>query len=297
MNCSITEIKGNTPEGKRILIITGIHGNEITSIYTGMMAVTTIGYDLKNDFAIVTIINGVNESGIQSGTREVSEKSANGDMNRMFHESTVANVSKHLKEAFTSNRLYESLSVLDLKTIISQYDIVIDIHTSADIHEFVLIDNNEYADSLASYLAIHNIPYCIRAFRGDTLKSYIFNQGKVGFTLELNGLETIDFDSARKGYEIVVNLIKAMADFQITKSHIIPEHDCLSIVSHYEGLITPLEAGKTFFEKGDLLFDIIDYNLNTIGMIVAPCRGRLISKVSRSYTTVGADICLFQPIL
>ena len=78
----IEKIKGGDKKGKKVLIIAGVHGDELTPIYT-------LSYMLKNKlFNIdkvksITVMNGINSSGIKSTTREISSNNTT-DLNRML---------------------------------------------------------------------------------------------------------------------------------------------------------------------------------------------------------------------
>ena len=76
------EIKGKG--NKNILILTGIHGDELTPIYAGyLLSKYNWLESFANYFHTLTILNAVNINGIKKNTREIPSDSTT-DLNRMF---------------------------------------------------------------------------------------------------------------------------------------------------------------------------------------------------------------------
>ena len=59
-----TEILGNG--NKNILVLTGVHGNEITPVYAGYLLKETEHLDKSKRFKKLTILNAINTDGIKN---------------------------------------------------------------------------------------------------------------------------------------------------------------------------------------------------------------------------------------
>lgn len=70
MKTLVKKLKGGNVKGNNVLVIAGVHGNEITPVFT-------LAYMLKNnsfDKALkevksITVINGLNMSGLKKGAK------------------------------------------------------------------------------------------------------------------------------------------------------------------------------------------------------------------------------------
>lgn len=75
-------IIGDNVDGKNILVIGGVHGDELTPLYSVYLYQQFLeNKNVKKDFNKLTIINGINESGIENCTREM-ENNSTQDLNR-----------------------------------------------------------------------------------------------------------------------------------------------------------------------------------------------------------------------
>ena len=90
---NITKIKGKGVNN--ILILTGIHGNELTPIHCGLLLKEFNWKKLKESFKEITILNAINLDGIKEGVREIPDTSTK-DLNRMFSNENKLVLNKEL---------------------------------------------------------------------------------------------------------------------------------------------------------------------------------------------------------
>lgn len=179
----------------KILIIAGVHGNELTAMKTAEMLVDYFEFCLKIEacafedmhFSSLTVLNCVNKYGLIHNKRE----------------------SGHLENPFDLNRGYnESEDIRSIiKKEIDKADIIVDIHSSPRIIKALfLVDNG----SKFPKQAIQNycdLPIVVRNSTDSTIKSYAMSLGKLGLTLETNGIEVIDKKSAKIAKSAIINLM------------------------------------------------------------------------------------------
>jgi predicted deacylase len=275
MNINITEIRGTSPKGKNILLLGGVHGNELTPIFALAHLVHVKEYS-EVDFNKLTVINPVNLSGLENHVREMKDTPTT-DLNRMLVEKDDTNVIELLKDHIDNN------------------DVIIDVHSSPDCADFVLIDVDEYANSLKDLCDVAEVVAAYRYSSNNTIKRYCLDKGKVGITIELNGMDKINFDSAYNGIEIINKLIKKLKDISLIKERptVTP---MIEVKSHIGGLILDVTKKNTRISKGEILCDIWDVNLSEKHIITSPVDGIIICEPSYSYVSRGEDVFLIQPI-
>jgi len=207
----------------KILVITGVHGNELTPIQTGLLLKKYI----KNYQHDITVLNAVNNTGIFECDRNVVHKSTS-DLNRMF-------VSDDDVDVFAK-----------LKHYIDDSDVIIDIHSSPNCCEFLLFNQDEYTNSYVDFAKSLDINYYIQYSESSTIKKYCIDKNKIAFTLELNKMNVIDYDSADRGFGIVSKIIDNITTFNNIKSN--PIHECgIELYTHHKGIF------KSKFNNGDIL--------------------------------------------
>lgn len=273
----IKKIPGSNIYGKRVLIISGVHGNELTPLLTTQMLSTDIcNYkNILSFYAEIVIITGINELAIKSKTRGASLPNTD-DMNRKSSD----------KE--------------DIITIAKDYiknaDIVIDIHSSPDITEMFLINQDVYAEVMYKVMLLSSQKYCFRPFNGDTIKNYTLGLGKIGFTLELNGIDFIDKMSARKGYSMVIDLLGVIYDMELIKGDIDPRFTLIDVISYSEGIIDFYHSPGDMVSKDEVIYNIKNYEGIIIYTHKSPCFALIIGIEKKSWVNVSDNVMLIQPI-
>jgi aspartoacylase len=268
---------------KNILILAGVHGNELTSIYCAYILKENLlaaHSTCKNKmFKKITILNNINIEGVRKNTREIPTES-NEDLNRMFSNETSLNLKEDLQKYFEEN------------------DVIIDIHTSPSCTEFVLINQDEYANSYIKYAKEHNIDYLIRYNNSNTIKKFCLENNKISFTIELNKIGSIDHDSAKKGMELIENIINNIDNFELKKSE--PTNDTyIEFFHHKEGLFLPQKKLGEIVLPGEIIGMILDLKTlshKTIVIYNKSFPSKIICDSGNSYVSASNSICYMQPI-
>lgn len=234
-------------DGNKICILGGVHGDEIA----GIDAIKTIVKNFQIDNGEVYFIL-CNDKAIKKGKRFVEE-----NLNRCFIKNKI------------STNSYEEKLANELKQIISQFDICLDIHnsTSKNTEPFIICEDNAY-DLIDSI----NIQKVVSNF--DSLEpggtDYFMNSiNKIGICVECGYLT--DQNSIKLAEEIIINFLKKVdnikksfknfnnkeyfflekvyipeinfvlekefKDFEKIKSNQIIGYDDNKVISHYQGII------------------------------------------------------------
>lgn len=274
----------------KILIISGVHGDEMTPVYLThliMEAKAKSKFDLKfndyNDYEILTVVNAVNPDALKAKTRSYTDKSDSKDVNRIFGNIANDSIPEIKKE---------------LSDLIKDHDLIIDVHSSPDVvNEFVLIDANTVGSFYVDFCRKFDISWVARTIKINTIKSFAINQGKLAFTLELNGIGFTDKKSALKGIKIIDNIIKGAV--KITnryKTTFFPGkpfiyQDFFDIKSKHEGILETKD--KTHFKKGDIIATI--HQFSGWDYLVAPCDCMIFQSLDLKYVGVGESVVWLQP--
>ena len=270
------KIKGKNDKGKKILILTGIHGNEITPVHAGYL-LSIQKWD-KTKFKTLTILNGVNKNGLRNNTREVPN-SFTDDLNRMFSN----DIDKDLKET--------------LEKFFIEADVVIDIHSSPHCTEMVLINQDEYGNSYVEFCEKNHLSYLLRYSSLDTIKKHCYLHNLISFTIEINGMDMIDAESSVKGSALVTQIIENIDKFESKIEK--PKYETyIEIYNHKEGIFLQSEPNGSFIKKGTVLGEIIDTDTfeSTKVKYQKDFESTLINSSGRSYVTPNEPILYLQPI-
>jgi predicted deacylase len=158
---------------KDVLVIAGIHGNELTSIYAVMEFEKALEkYILINNPEIrkVTIINFANQEAINTAQRNYNFFDLNKDFS--IEMKPVNKITVEIVE--------------EIKT----HDIIICVHTYGLKHlvkDIVSINNNAQAKTYVDFCNKYQIPFALNKYYQNSIKQYAIDLGKVAFTLELAG--------------------------------------------------------------------------------------------------------------
>ena len=269
------EINGKNNIGKNILIITGVHGNELTPIYCGYL-LSKLDYS-NYDFKKITIINSINKNGIIKNTRDIPNSSTS-DLNRMFNNDVNVNEKEELEKQIT------------------EHDIIIDIHSSPKCDNFVLLNQDENTNSYVEYCIKNNINYLIRYSTANTIKKYCIDLNKISFTLELNMIDYIDINSAEKGKDIVLKIIND-CNLTITKEEPI-YNTYLELQTYKTGLFLPKKECGNIIKENDIIGSIL--NIDTFEETSIKCsfkgKFRIICFGETNYVDGSNSICFLQPL-
>jgi predicted deacylase len=268
------EIIGKNNNGKNILILAGVHGDELTSIYCNYLLSK---HDYSNfDFKKITIINSINKTGIIKNERIIPNTSTS-DLNRMF-----------------SREDFDIKNILEIE--INNHDIIIDIHTSPKCDNFVLLNQDETTNSYVNYCKKNNINYLIRYSSANTIKKYCIDLGKISFTLELNMMNYIDFKSAEEGKNIILNIIK---NNNIIIKEEEPNYDTyIELQTYKSGLFISEKKCGDIIKENDIIGSILDIDKHELFEIKCKYKGkyRIICFGATNYVDANNSICFLQPL-
>lgn len=270
-----TEIAGRRYR-PNILVLSGIHGNELTSIYTSYLLAEKDWSNYSDNFRYLTILGPINKSGLEANTREINNNSTN-DINRMFPSG----------EQFDFDYLADE---------INSHDVVIDLHSSPFCTEFVLLNQDLATNSYVYFCLKNRITYAIRYSNQDTIKRYCINNKKTSFTLELNQTSYIDFSSATRGAEIVEKIVNNVCDFEIYNNE--PEFSPLiNLRTYHSGLFIRNTKPGDIIPKEDVIGNVINTETSKRNFIINPFEeSKIITFSDSDYIHPGKDVCLLQPI-
>ena len=261
---------------KDILILTGVHGDELTPIYVGYKLDPEKQFDI-NSYRLITIVSAINIEGIKKGVREIPSDHTT-DLNRMF----INNIPEN--------------KVNEIKKLINTHDIVIDLHSSPSCTEFILINQNEYANSYVEFAISNNIKYLLRYSDNNTIKKYCIERNKISFTVEINKMKEIDFDSSFNCQKLLERIINNINSFKQNKDEPIYK-TYQSIYTHKEGMFIPHVGFGNKITNGTRLGEII--NLKTFESSYIEYNGDdgiIICDSGSSYVTPNNPIFDIQPI-
>lgn len=269
----IKKIPGNKRKGIKLLIISGAHGNELTPIHAAMKFTENVAVFMGVKH--VTVMLGVNMSGLKSHTREMTSSSTM-DLNRVLSNEPTVDSIELLKEQIES------------------HDMIIDIHSSPSCTEFALIDIDEYAHSMKKWCDLANLKCAFRYSSSNTIKRYCLEKGKPALTLEVNKLDTIDYKSSKRCVDILSKLV-SLAKF-VTLNQAPPTFPEIQEIKTYtEGLLSFHLKNGDEIKIGTTLFSLIDLNGTLVHTELSQVEGYVVCEPSQHYISRGEYVMLIQP--
>lgn len=263
---------GCREDGLKVLIISGVHGNETHSI--------DVAYELFNrageltDVRKIDFIFAANKYGLEKNTRENGYKeTVPTDCNRLFP-----------KEYKTPEQLQEYL-----KGLIGEHHLVLDIHNSPMCLPCVLIDFDDKADYLLRYCYNTRLLPLVRATQIGTIKK-LFNSyyATDAFTVELPymGLNNANIN----GVDYIIDFIE---QYQKQCKHA-PSKNARDYLT--QSLYTQTDGGIIKYKReipigsyneGELICKVIKFNSGREEFICAPYEGILYDVDDNLYSYSG----------
>jgi len=222
-----------TSEGKKVLILTGVHGNEYSAV--------KVGLQLKKYFGLtkdVYVEPFANQLGLLHGTRDIPSTQTN-DLNRMFIDKNVT---------------FETI-----KKLIDEHDIIIDIHNSPDCAPFVLLNNDKFLNNLSKWVNKSGVEYVSRNSTANTIKKYCLKTEKVGITYEFGDMTHCTREQEEKVFKDIVSLVKNKKYLEFMNiDRKLPQQELLSFISHDYGYVERLCKEGEELSSGDELFAVVN---------------------------------------
>ena len=266
---------------KNILILSGVHGDELTPIVSTNNLIKNIETFYKDKkefharFGSLKIFSAINATGIAQNTREIPNDFT-PDLNRKFNT----------RESF-EDELFE---------LINDADMVIDVHSSPNCTNFVLLNQDENTNSFVDFCNDNYIEYAIQYSAADTIKNYCLKNDKIGITVELNGKNYIDTKASEIGVSIILKFI--IHDLEIKKS--VPKHNVMEeFKTYHEGLFIFNKECGNIINDGDYMGYVLNLNDFSEIKIYFTKKGsyRMICRDRSDYVSPNKIICMLQPLI
>lgn len=256
---------------KKILIISGTHGNEQSAVELGLLL-----KGLYRDRHNVHVIPFLNKPGLIANTRDVSNSSTT-DLNRSFGETeeSYAGIVRHVKK------------------MIDEYDYVIDIHNSPRCANFCLIDKGLNADKIADICSSSYVEYAHRYSNGGTIKDYVNQQGKLGFTYEFAGMSTFNNnEQLMRAYTDIMYLVDTLeGNPRVSPDSPAKEQELCSLYSLNTGFVKFVREINDTVEPGDIVFKIINEEAEIVEVVRNPEPFDIkLMAFGTSFTTRGSSV-------
>lgn len=259
--------------GKRIAIVTGIHGDELEGQYVCYELVRRITANMSRLKGIVDIYPSINPLGMESVTRAVPMSGL--DMNKVFPGSDTGAIAENVAAKLTAD--------------ISGADICIDIHASnIFIREVPQVRiSREYSDALLKYAKLLNTDFVW------VHDSNAVGEGSLADTLNKLGVPTLVVEMGvgqriTKSYctQLLTGIFNLMSDMGMwsgaveTVSHPMVSTDGSVKVLHAEqsGIFIPSAEHNMWVGKGTVIGEIVTPISGTVEQeITAPADGLIFS--------------------
>ena len=135
-------------------------------------------------------------------------------------------------------------------------------------------------------------PLHTRNSNNPTIKKYALSQGKLGITIEMAGLNLINFTSAKNALGMISRLLKNL-NFNEEELEI---KTAKSILSKNSGIFIPkISLGASVVEDTEIA-DIIDYEGNVLETIISEINGKYIVGPDTSIVNANNELIMVQPI-
>ena len=205
----IKEFKSQNP-GNHTIIMGGIHGNETTGIEIVKKLNKILENILNNKISfsgkITTII--ANQDAAKENQRYIDE-----DLNRLWSDSKINQIQNKTKSLLNN----EEKILLEIKTHLSQADILIDLHaTRKPSDPFIFCQKSNQHFDLANFFSIQKV-VTLKANSGiesmeNCTDNYVDKNGGVGITVETGWKE--DLSKIDIFFEDIIELLKNKNDFK-----------------------------------------------------------------------------------
>lgn len=269
-----------SPDKPNVLILTGVHGNEITPIKCAQMILDTAPQ--WQNFNKMTIIFGVNLPALRHCSREFVKQTSN-DINRDYEET------------------FDIRSIIDNLVNKEKYQIVIDVHSSPKISELFLVDASKEQEHIFNFMNKSRLPFVLwRKAPYTTIKSLANERDIHGFTLELNEINSIDEVSANSGVFLIKYILDNFKLLEEEKKSPVEQNIKykfpVDVYSNSEGIFYLQEDLGRIVNEGDLIGSIHSIDTNEcIENVYAPISGFLFEATWKSFVTYRDCLLSIQP--
>lgn len=282
----ITRYTGKNPSGRDILLIGSVHGNELTPSDAIYMFERQLIQSILQDVSAINTIKWANISGIKAGSRDFVEIDPTNDINRRFDANNTDGIDDIIN---------------DIKRNITESDVVIDVHSSPNCTPMVLINVDDYSESYVKFCKDNDLTYALRYNGNPTIKKYASNSC-ISFTVELNGINTLNYEDSARGAIFLSRLIKAITTWTAIHKATPVSPVLYEAKYHYSGLFCyPMVNVGAIINCGDIIGALIDITKSHFDdgymtdMVYNGPTGMVITLSDSSYITPNEPYMLVQP--
>lgn len=268
--------------GPKILVISGIHGDEsqaVVSVLKLADAISKLSCDPSSVFSHVasyTFLHAVNDFGLAQHTREnlyQKESETPQDLNRLFKA-----------EFSTPTELKDTIS-----TAITDADIVIDVHNSPLCKNCFLVDYDSNADKILSLVGRTSLTPLVRTVNTNagTVKSKALSMGKIGFTVELNGMGFLGDDPEQSSILLLEFIQSILSNYNLPKKTCpdLSEYLSHSLYSMITGVVSwqRLNPWLKKYSKNEVICTVTSLDGKETHEIKAPYSGGFVYDITHFY--------------
>ncbi len=220
----------------RILIISGVHGNETSAVQVGLELQQY--YELDKNIKVIPFMN---ISGLLNNSREMIDSSTK-DLNRSFKDEVSS---------------YSS-TVKNITDIVSSYDVVIDIHNSPRCSNFCLVDEG-MDKAVLNICDRAGVMYATRFSKGGTIKDYVNQIGNLGITYEFSGMSTLNnTNEITKAVEDIKKLVLTAKNIDYSQFAEQSKHELKELHCLETGFIEFIKDINQTVKPGEIVFNVLN---------------------------------------
>jgi predicted deacylase len=309
----------NSKNPFNVLVVSGVHGDELTP----NECINQLRWELINKpvlppglakrssisdarFTLVQMASGTEAHAAHS--REVPKAPARGrDINRLMDGGGPEGAAELAK---------------NLMALVREADVVIDVHSSANCAELALVDvGTPRVEAYNDWCGASFVPVAFRAPRFvGSVKTRAIELGKIGITVELNGMNEVDLGSAKRGAEMIIRLVSAVDAFRKWKK---PTHRMATTAIIGASMVGPSDPLPSVLvncpasgfledrqrasaagtrspvgarvEPGEILCYVNDAAGERLARVVSPCAGWVVCGPPHGFAGAGDELFMIQP--
>lgn len=246
-------VSTTNPNGPRISIVTGIHGDEMEGQFVCYEIARIIQANMEHLCGTVDIYPAANPMGLDMATREVPKLDM--DMNRMFPGNTYGTSAERVAAALVED--------------IIGSDVCIDIHSSDNlVREIPQVRlSDEFSDKLLPLAKLMNVDMiwvnATSSVHESTLAHSMNMLGVPTMVVEMGLGMRINKAYGEQVVDGIFNLMKEMGVWdgpveQVQMPVISTDGEVVFIRAEHQGVFLPLTAHNHYVKRGDAIGQIVD---------------------------------------
>lgn len=270
----------NLTGNKKVLVISGVHGNETHAVAATYQLYENMCKFNSSEIGKIDFIFNLNEYGLEQDTRDnLYAKETSTNLNRLFP-----------KEYNTPDEIKDYLK----KIVNENYDLILDVHNSPCCLDCVLIDYDENTNKLLGVLKDSPLEPMVRPTQIGTIKK-LFNKYSYAYTVELGEM------GIRGDYKASAELLRTFIETVIgnmkDKKTVEVNQDCVvkTLCTKIDNGIIRYERANVvgYYEEGDPICTVKNMHTSEVEYIEAPFDGILFDVDDNIYSYSGKEFGMF----